>query len=86
MGSRQRQPVLRRPQITCSQGCRPVRDAEVAGSNPAHPTFAQFRGPVLVDTGPGYVAISAVLLVLIGASRRIDHRGAAMLAVQMLST
>jgi hypothetical protein len=38
IGSRQRQPVLRRPQTTCSQGCRPVRDAEVASSNPAHPT------------------------------------------------
>lgn len=42
---------------------RCVRDAEVAGSNPAHPTFAQFRGPVIVYTRLGYVVISAVLPV-----------------------
>jgi hypothetical protein len=40
---------------------RCVRDAEVAGSNPAHPTFALFRGPVIVYTGLGYGLISAVL-------------------------
>jgi hypothetical protein len=39
---------------------RCVRDAEVAGSNPAHPTFAQLRGPVIGYTPRGYVAISAV--------------------------
>jgi hypothetical protein len=40
-----------------------VRDAEVAGSNPAHPTFAQLKGPVILSTRPGYVAISALPLV-----------------------
>jgi hypothetical protein len=60
MGSRQRQPVLFRPQTTCSQGRRPVRDAEVAGSNPAHPTSSLFRGLVIGYTPHRYVAISAV--------------------------
>jgi hypothetical protein len=40
-----------------------VRDAEVAGSNPAHPTFSQLRGPVIAYTRVGYVVVSGVLLV-----------------------
>jgi hypothetical protein len=59
MGSRGRQPVRHTPQSIRWEGCRPVRDAEVAGSNPAHPTFVQLRGHVIAYTRLGYVAISA---------------------------
>jgi hypothetical protein len=45
MGSRRRQPVRCRPQSTWWEGRRPVRDAEVAGSNPAHPTICPVQGP-----------------------------------------
>jgi hypothetical protein len=60
MGSRQRQPVPPRPQTTCSQGCRSVRDAEVAGSNPAHPTFSLLSGHIMEHTRLGYAVFSAV--------------------------
>jgi hypothetical protein len=42
-----------RPQSTWWEGRRPVRDAEVTGSNPARLTFALFRGPVIVHTCRG---------------------------------
>jgi hypothetical protein len=51
-------------------GLQTRSDAEVAGSNPARPTFAQLRGRVIAYTRLGYVAISAVPRVV---SR--DRRG-----------
>jgi hypothetical protein len=45
---------------------RAIRGAVRSGRwspDPAHPTFSLLRGPMILHTCPGYIAISAVLLV-----------------------